>query len=47
MKEKHTGEINLKITDSTTGILFERECENPDIVNFQESEIKDCRGLKI
>lgn len=24
--------------------FVQRECENPDIVNFQESEIKDCGG---
>lgn len=42
VKEKHTEEVNFEITDST--IFFERECENPDIVHFQESEIKDCGG---
>lgn len=42
MKEKQTEEINFEITDSA--ILFERKFENPDTVNFQESEIKDCGG---
>lgn len=42
VKEKQTEEINFEITDSA--ILFERKFENPDIVNFQESEIKDCGG---
>lgn len=42
MKEKQTEEINFEITDSA--ILFEKKFENPDIVNFQESEIKDCGG---
>lgn len=43
VKEKQTEEIIFEIADST--ILFKRKCENPDIVNFQESEIKDCWGV--
>lgn len=42
VKEKQTEEINFEITDSA--ILFEKKFENPDIVNFQESEIKDFGG---